>query len=210
MKTIILIRHGETDWNREKVFRGRMDIALNSKGIRQAWLLGKYLQNVPIDAIYSSPLVRASRMAEIMAKYHNIEVQKAVELTDMDYGEWQGLPQHSVMKKFPELYDQWLVAPHLVKIPRAEPLHDIRDRTYDFVAKLLNKHDSSVVLVSHRVVHKVLICALLGLDESHFWNIKLDTCGITTFIHRKSLFVLAKHNDTSFLKHLGRTKEDDF
>jgi broad specificity phosphatase PhoE len=60
------------------------------------------------------------------------------------------------------------------------------------------------------VVGKVLICALLGLDNSHFWNIRLDTCGITTFVYEKNRFVLAQHNDTSFLKALGKAALSDF
>jgi len=73
-----------------------------------------------------------------------------------------------------------------------------------------NKHQGTVVLVTHRVVTKVLICALLGLDDSHFWNIEQSTCGITTFNYRNGQFILTEHNNTSFLKPLSQKKLADF
>jgi broad specificity phosphatase PhoE len=78
------------------------------------------------------------------------------------------------------------------------------------INQVIIKHEGTVALVSHRVVGKVLICALLGLDNSHFWNIRLDTCGITTFLYEKNRFTLAQHNDTSFLRPLGKAALGDF
>jgi len=66
------------------------------------------------------------------------------------------------------------------------------------------------VLVSHRVVNKVLICALLGLDNSHFWNIRQDNCGTTVFALENGRFILTKHNDTSYLKPLAKAELGDF
>jgi broad specificity phosphatase PhoE len=71
-------------------------------------------------------------------------------------------------------------------------------------------HEDTVALVSHRVIHKVIICALLGLDNSHFWNIKMDTCGITVFNYQDRKFILEKHNDTSFLKPVDKPALGDF
>ena len=72
------------------------------------------------------------------------------------------------------------------------------------------KHEGTVVLVSHRVVNKVLICALLGLDNSHFWNIRQDTCGITSFVYGKGQYILTGHNDTSYLNTLCQSALNDF
>ena len=78
------------------------------------------------------------------------------------------------------------------------------------VDNVITNCEGTVVLVSHRVVNKVLICALLGLDNSHFWNIRLDTCGITTFTHENGRFVLTEHNNTSYLKPLHKAPLSDF
>ena len=98
----------------------------------------------------------------------------------------------------------------MVKIPKGESLDDVGKRTVSLVDRVIANNEGTVALVSHRVIHKVIICALLGLDNSHFWNIKLDTCGITTFNYQDKRFILEKHNDTSFLKSIVRPALSDF
>ena len=208
MTEIILVRHGETEWNVAEVFRGRIDIELNETGIKQAELLAEYLHNIKIDAIYSSPLKRALKTAEIIASYHKLAVEIAPGLIDFDYGNWQGLAHQQVKDKYKELYAEWINSPHQAKIPAGESLNDVRKRTMAVVAKVTARYKGIVVLVSHRVVNKVLICALLGLDNSHFWNIRQDMCGITTFIYEKGRFILTEHNNTSFLTR--KTRLSDF
>jgi broad specificity phosphatase PhoE len=213
MSTVMLIRHGETDWNVREIFRGRIDVELNETGIKQAELLGNYLAEENMLALYSSPLKRALKTAEIIAGYHDINVEVVPELIDFDYGEWQGLPHDVVKERYKELYNVWLRDPDRVKMPKGESLDDVRRRTLNLVEEIIAKYgeeEGALALVSHRVVNKVLICALLGLDNSHFWNIKIDTCGVTTFIYDGGRFVLTKHNDTSFLKPIGRATTGDF
>jgi len=210
MATIMLIRHGETDWNREEIFRGRADIDLNETGLRQAELLAQYLADVNITAVYSSPLKRALKTAEAISRYHSIKVEIATELTDFDYGDWQGLSHDTVKLKYKGLYNEWLKNPHMVKMPKGESLDDVRKRAVGLIDQAIAEHEGTTALVSHRVIHKVIMCALLGLDNSHFWNIKLDTCGITTFVHEKGRFVLTKHDDTSFLRQTGKAVLRDF
>ena len=209
MTEIILVRHGETDWNVEGIFRGRLDVELNELGIKQAGLLAKYLADKPLLAVYSSPLKRALRTAQIVASYHDIDVKIAADLIDFDFGEWQGLSHDMVKEKYQALYNEWLKNPHLVRPPRGESLDEVRKRAYSLISRLIIKHEGTAVLVSHRVVNKVLICTLLGLDNSHFWNIRVDTCGVTTFVYERERFVLTRHNDTSFLKR-GRDTFGDF
>lgn len=210
MTTIILVRHGETDWNVEEIFRGRADVELNKAGIEQAELLAKYLEGVSVEAIYSSPLQRALKTAEIVAALHHMDAMPSQELIDFDYGEWQGLSHDIVKERYKALYAEWLNSPHLAKMPKGESLDDVSRRATSLVNQVIAKHQGTVVLVSHRVIHKVMICALLGLDNSHFWNIRLDTCCITTFVYEKNKFVLTRHNDTSFLNPLSETSLSDF
>jgi len=210
MTEIILVRHGETEWNVAEIFRGRIDIDLNEMGIKQAGLLAEYLSNVKIDAIYSSPLKRALKTAEIVAGYHKLDVDIAPGLTDFNFGKWQGLSHQEVKDKYKQLYAEWIKHPDQVKMPAGESLDDVRKRTNDVVAELIASYEGTVVLVSHRVVNKVLICALLGLDNSHFWNIRQDTCGITIFTYENERFILIKHNDTSYLKPIHKAPLSDF
>jgi broad specificity phosphatase PhoE len=210
MTEILLVRHGETDWNAGEIFRGRADVELNETGLKQARLVAKYLEDVPLEAVYASPLKRTIKTAEAVCGYHNLDVASAPELMDLDFGEWQGLPSGTVKEKYGKLYDEWLKNPHLIRIPGGESLEDVRRRAIGLVDRVVAGHEGAVALISHRVVHKVIICALLGLDNSHFWNIRLDTCGITIFAHDNGRFILNRHNDTSFLKSLGGTVLKDF
>lgn len=210
MTEIILVRHGETDWNVGEVFRGRIDVELNDTGIKQAEFLAEYLSQVKIDAIYSSPLRRALKTAELIAGYHKLKANESPGLIDLDYGEWQGLSHQQVKDRYKELYAAWTDHPELVKMPGGESLDDVRKRAMAVVEEVVVKYQGTVVLVSHRVVNKVLICALLCLDNSHFWNIKQDTAAITIFNYESGRFVLIRHNDTSYLKPIAAYVSSDF
>jgi len=210
MTKLILARHGETVWNVEKIYRGRTDVNLDEVGIKQAELLGKYLSNWKLEAIYSSPLKRALDTANMVAHYQEVGVHVAEGLMDFDYGEWQSLPEQEVKRLYPALDYEWHNDPHKVKMPGGESLEDVRRRAIEVVNDILSKYQGSTLLVSHRVVNKVLICSLLGLDNSHFWNINQDVGGITIFNYVDGRFILTRHNDTSHLKELQKSVLDDF
>ena len=210
MTQVILVRHGETAWNVQKVFRGRIDIELNETGMRQAERLAQYLSKIKIDAIYSSALKRALTTAEIVASYHKLDVVVTPGLIDFDFGEWQGLPHQEVRDRYKELYTQWTNHPDRVRMPAGESLDEVRKRAISVIDRVIAKYEGSVVLASHRVVNKVLICALLGLDNSHFWNIEQGTCGMTIFTYENERFILTRHNDTSYLKPVSETSPSDF
>lgn len=210
MTEIILARHGETAWNVEEVFRGRMGVALNETGQKQAALLAEYLRSLSIEALYSSPLPRALQTAEAVAQRCGLEANVESRLTDFDFGQWQGLSLQEVKEKYSELYRLWENSPEQVRLPDGESLSDVRKRAMAVVDDVIGKHAGTVVLVSHRVVNKVLTCAMLGLDNSHFWNIQQDTCGITAFTCERGRFILTRHNDTSFLKASRTVKPGDF
>lgn len=210
MTTLMLVRHGSTDWNVEEIYKGHADVDLNETGIKQAELLARHLEYLPIEAIYSSPLKRALETAEMIARYHNVDVTPCQELIDFDYGPWTGLSHETVRQKFQAMYDEWVKNPHLAKFTRGDSLTHVRQRALEVVNRVVSKHQAGVVLVSHRVIHKVIICALLGLSNSLFWNVRLDICGVTTFAYEDGQYVLTMHNDTSFLKPLGETSASDF
>jgi broad specificity phosphatase PhoE len=210
MTELLLVRHGETEWNVNEVFRGRIDVDLNRNGIKQAGLLAEYLKTAVIEAVYSSPLKRALGTARIIARPHRLEPRIEAGLTDFDYGAWQGISHGEVKDKYKELYDVWSSRPEQVRMPGGETLEEVRARALAVIQDIVNKHQGTVVLVSHRVVNKVLICALLGLDNSHFWNIRQDNCGITTFSYDGGRYVLTGHNDTCFLNQVPGLSRTDF
>ncbi|MDP2931861.1 MAG: histidine phosphatase family protein [Chloroflexota bacterium] len=210
MTEIMLVRHGETEWNVGEIFRGRADIPLSQTGLKQAELLAAYLSDRKIEAVYSSPLQRAVKTAALIAGYHRLEVTIEPGLNDLDFGKWQGLSLPQVKEQYPTLFAEWASQPDKVKIPSGESLADVRQRALRVVEEVIASYRGTAVLVAHRVVNKVLICALLGLDDSHFWNVKQDVCGVTTFVYENKRFVLTEHNNTCFLKPLQKAKLRDF
>jgi broad specificity phosphatase PhoE len=199
MTTLYLVRHGQTAWNREEVFRGRADIPLNEIGRKEALLTGQYLERVKVDLLYSSPLSRAVETAEAIARYQGKEVQISQGLIDIDFGRWQGVSHEEVKERYGDLYRQWNDTPHLVGFPRGESLEDVRERALRVIDEIVRDHaDETLLMVSHRVVNKTVLCGLLGLDNSHFWQIGQDT-GCINILEFGEGFILRRLNDTSHL-----------
>jgi len=199
MTRLLLVRHGETVWNADAVYRGRSEIPLSETGKRQAHLTGRSLAGEGVTALMSSPLVRARETAEAIAEATGVAVEIDNDLTDLDCGEWEGLTDAQVKERYPDVRRVWLATPHLVRLPGGETLDEVSARVVPVLERVLSA-PGTVVFVSHRVVHKVAICALLGLDNSHFWDVRLDVAGITEFECSSTRRVLVRHNDTSHLR----------
>jgi phosphoserine phosphatase len=211
MLEIILVRHGETEWNATEVFRGRADVPLNETGLKQAQLLGEYLRREKIDAVYSSPLSRAVKTAEAIAGFQKTPVNIVSNLNDIDCGEWEGLSLAEVKERYDDVYQDWQDTPEQVRLPGGETLEEVRGRALPFVEDSVARlGEGKIALVSHRVVNKVLICALLTLDNAAFWNFKIDNGGITRFTFDGDRAILTCHNDTSFLAPLKKNPLNDF
>jgi len=201
MLEILIIRHGETSWNMANIFRGRVQIELSEEGLKQAEKLAEYLSQKKIRAIYCSPIQRALQTAEIVSRRQQLTAQPMEDLTDLDFGQWEGVSFEEVKTRYREIYQLWREKPDLAKIPEGESLQEARERTLNALDKIIaDNKEGTVAIITHRVITKVLECALLGLDDSHFWNIEQDTCGVTTFIYTGKSFILKHHNDVSFLK----------
>jgi len=208
---VYLVRHGQTAWNVGEIFRGRADIPLDETGKQEVHLAGEALKDQTLHAIYSSPLSRSIETAENIAKFHDIPVTPFDAIIDISYGEWEGLENQEVKEKYPELHSLWHREPHKIKFPGGESLEEVRIRTMTGLEGLLLQHkDENFVLVAHRVPNKVICCALLGLDNSHFWRIQQDTASTNLFIYRDGQWIIAFLNDTSYLKSLGKPSLSDF
>jgi alpha-ribazole phosphatase len=211
MVKIILIRHGETDWNKEQIFRGRIDVALNEVGLAQAGAVKESLKDVKIDRIYSSPLSRAFETASVLEENRGLEVEIEKGFIDIDFGKWQGLSHEKVKEEYNNLYEIWLTEPHNVVFPGGESLEDVRKRSMKALEKVIENHpEETLAIVSHRVINKVLLCAILGLELSHFWYIKQDTCAINKFEYKDGNYYLTLLNDTCHLKEVKGTSVIDF
>ena len=211
MVKIILIRHGETDWNREQIFRGRIDVALNEVGLAQAGAVKESLKDVKIDRIYSSPLSRAFETASVLSENRGLEVEIEKGFIDIDFGKWQGLSHEKVKEEHNGIYEIWLAEPHKVVFPEGESLEDVSKRSMEALERVIENHlGETLAIVSHRVLNKVLLCAILGLKLSRFWYIKQDTCAINRFEYKDGNYYITLINDTCHLKKVEGASVVDF
>ena len=211
MTRIYLVRHGQTAWNKEEIFRGRTDVPLNETGLREAQLAGEYFREMDLRAVYSSPLLRARETAQKIAEVQRLEVRPLQGIIDMCFGAWEGQSLKEVQEKDGERFQQWKNEPHLVKIPGGETLDEVRERAMGALEDTIQSHSGKTLLfVSHRVVNKVILCSILGLDNSHFWQIGQDATAINLIQHRDGRYVLSLLNDACHLKrlHPERVKVD--
>jgi broad specificity phosphatase PhoE len=201
---LIIGRHGRTEWNRVERFRGRAELELDEVGIKQAEAAANRVAEWQIAAVYSSPLHRALTTAEILVRPLSLEVRLLLGIIDIDYGEWQGLSPEEAAANYGNLYSKWLNSPHEVKFPGGESLADVRERAASAVDDLIIQHPKeTIVLVSHKVLCQILILSLLGLDNSHFWEITQDVCAINLFEVRGGVPSTLFINDTCHLKALN-------
>jgi len=211
MGEILLIRHGETAWNREQVFRGRSDIALADRGREQARLLAERLAEEDLEAVYSSSLSRSRETAEPVAKAHGLRVRVDDRLTDMSYGQWEGRQHEEVKREHPDLYRTWIEAPHTFRPPGGERLSEVVARAWPAMGEIGRRHrEGRVAVVTHRVVCKLLLCSAVGAGEAAFWRVRVDTASISIVETGDDLWVVTRVNDTHHLEELGERDRGDF
>ncbi|MCL4529932.1 MAG: histidine phosphatase family protein [Chloroflexi bacterium] len=208
MTRIILVRHGQTAWNREERFRGHADVPLDEIGFAQAKATAERIgmQWKP-DAIYAGPLSRTVKTAEPTAQSFDLKVQVEPDLIDVDCGQWQGLTPDEVRQRWPVEFQAYLAAPRNFQFPGGESLEQARKRAIKRVEQLIALHpDQTIVLVSHTALNRLILLTTLDLDSHSFWKIRQDTCAINYFESQSNHFTLITLNETSHLLSLSAAR----
>ncbi len=178
---LLLVRHGETEWNRVSRFQGAMDIPLNEVGRSQARQAAAFLREVPLNFAASSPLLRPKETAEIILESHpGLELRLDQRLCEISHGLWEGKFEREIATEYPELLQRWKEAPETVQMPSGENLRQVWQRAIAAWQDLVQAADAQGSLeqptiglvVAHDAVNKVILCHLLGLEPKDFWAIK--------------------------------------
>jgi len=202
---IVLIRHGQTAWNREARFRGRSDVPLEAFGLKQAEVTGHYVAaRWPAVAVYASPLGRTMKTAEAIAQAQGLTAQPLDGLIDINFGEFQGLLATKAEQRYPELFHAWMEAPHTVHFPGGESLGVVRNQVTAALDEVVARHErQTVALVSHTVVNRVLLCVVLGWGNDRFWHMGQETCAVNVFdVAEDGAFTIIQLNDTGHLQSI--------
>tara|TARA_B100001029_G_scaffold22012_1_gene14907 strand:- start:279 stop:1607 length:1329 start_codon:yes stop_codon:yes gene_type:complete len=179
---IFLIRHGETDWNKEGRFQGQIDIPLNNNGKDQAIKASKYLKEINFNKAFSSSMDRPYETAKIIIQNKAVlGITKIDELVEISHGLWEGKLESEIKQQWPELLKNWHENPEEVIMPEGESIKQVSERSYKAWEKicLTQKNNDLTLLVAHDAVNKTLICKILGIDYSNIWMIKQGNGGIT-------------------------------
>jgi phosphoserine phosphatase len=172
---ILLVRHGETAWNREGRYQGRTDIPLSEVGLRQVADLGKRLASVPLARAVASPLSRARVTAEAVVA-GRLELELAPGLVEISHGKWEGLLASDVARDHAEMFGVWRTSPGRDSPagPGAETLGDVEARAWPVLARLCERlgPDDTGLIAAHDAVNRVILCRVLGLPLERIWSFR--------------------------------------
>lgn len=174
MKTkVILIRHGETEWNVLCKFLGTVDLPLNEKGRRQAGYAKEALKDEPIDVAYSSPMKRAYETGKIIMEGRNASIITDDGLREIDCGKWEGMNGKEVEERFPVQLYLWGNCPEECKIEGGDTFQEVSDRIVETFWQIVNKNRGKTILItSHMICLTLLMIHFMGKRINDIWNVK--------------------------------------
>ena len=196
-----VVRHGETDWNKLGRFQGHTDISLNDRGLSQARETAVASEDWGYTAIYSSPLVRTVQVAEEIAKVTPMLVSQEPGLKELSLGDLEGVTGEEMRNDWPALFAAWRTEPEKMSMPNGESLGELRDRTWQVILDIEQKHssDESIVVISHNFAIRSIVNELLGMPLAYFHRMSLNLASVCTFDSDERGRRLTGYNSTSHL-----------
>lgn len=200
---LLLVRHGETEWNRDGKFQGQIDVPLNDNGREQSGKAAEFLKDVEIDFATSSSMLRPKETAEIILQHHpNVELKLYDIMREISHGLWEGKYESEIESSFPGLLQQWKQNPETVQMPEGENLEEVWQRSLEGWRSIVASNSGTGIVVAHDAVNKAILCQLFGLSPESFWNFKQGNGAVTVIDYPNGLDglpVLEAMNITSHL-----------
>jgi phosphoserine phosphatase len=176
----LLVRHGETDWNRQGRFQGQIDVPLNEHGKLQSAQAAAFLKDVRIDRAVTSPMLRPKETAEIILQHHpEVTLEFNANLVEISHGLWEGRLESEIEQEFPGKLAQWQTHPETVQMPEGENLQQVWERAIAAWSEILattpattNGQVTTVLVTAHDAVNKAILCYLAGQTPEKFWTFK--------------------------------------
>ena len=179
MMKLLLIRHGQTDWNLLGKYQGQTDIALSGEGIRQADLLA---QNFPVDTldiIYTSDLQRAFMTAERLAEKFSAPLYADKALRELNFGAWEGLTYQEIAERWPQEVKNLFGAPEKLQIPEGETFLMLQRRAMDKIHEIRAENEGkNIAVVAHGAINKAILRALLHIPLHYVWTLRQDNTAV--------------------------------
>jgi broad specificity phosphatase PhoE len=195
---LILIRHGETLWNKEGRIQGTSDIELSPIGIEQARLLALSLKDQPICAIHASPLKRALKTAQIINEFHRKEIKTHSDLMEMDQGDFEGFSFKELIATQKDFLNKWIANPASVRMPNGESLAGLQERAWRALETIINQKENALV-VAHNFTIAAILCRIRKISLSEFLSTCVGTASKTVVRLQDGEAVIEVLNDRSHL-----------
>ena len=203
MARILLVRHGDTDWNQAGRIQGQVDTSLSAKGLAQVHALAVRLAEIPIGAAYASDLRRAAETGQAILNGRAVTLGLVPELREFSYGPWEGLTYQDVERRYPAQYADMQSRRLDFAPPAGESMNQLTDRVGGFLTRMrsgwADHPNDTVLLVAHGGSLRAAITCLLGFPRKAAWSLWLTTASLSIIDVTRDNQVLRLLNDTSHL-----------
>ncbi|MDX9715463.1 MAG: alpha-ribazole phosphatase [Dissulfurispiraceae bacterium] len=190
VKTIYLVRHGETVGHKHGQYKGSMDIPLSERGAEQVRRSAEFIaadmkkgkaQEKSSLKVYCSPLSRARRSAEIIAARLSVKSLQIDDLRERSFGRWEGMTYMEIAEKYPGEFSDWRTNPLKFSPPEGESTLEVNTRVLSVLDRILlsSSDGESIIIVAHGGVNRVLLCSFLGMPLEHIFRIEQNFAGVS-------------------------------
>ncbi len=202
--TVILVRHGETDYNRQGRYQGFLDIPLNENGLEQARMLAESLKDTHIDVFIASPLQRAYITTKMVADMHGKPIAYTdARLKEINYGDWAGAYKADLAEDYPKQYKKWIEKPWKVTMSNGEGLKDIQRRYREALDDAVERYPGKVIFIgAHSVGNAALLCELFDVGLDHYNSIRQDNTCVNVLELRDGKWRVVLMNSVTHLGYL--------
>jgi broad specificity phosphatase PhoE len=198
---MILVRHGQSTWNREHRIQGQLDPALSDEGRRQAVLLGRRLAGRRLTGFYASDLKRAFETAEAIGAVIDLKPEPTPGLREIFLGEWEGLRTKEIAERFPDAWASWSDEPDWDLVPGGEGAAPFETRVIATLDAILERHThGDVLVVTHGGVIQVALCRVVGRPSKGLFPFKIQNASISVIEVRDGRTIIAGSNDVGHLE----------
>lgn len=204
---LVLVRHGETDWNKLGRFQGQNEICLNALGMAQAAETARaVVAEYKHSAVYTSPLRRTMQVAEQISQTGGKPIVGVQGFQELNLGDLEGVTGEEIRANWPGVLATWRDDPAGVSMPNGESLVELQERAWNALMELEEAHpeEDNLIIVSHNFAIRALICKALGLSLANFHRTTLSLGSISVVESDQHGRRLLSYNSTSHLSPENR------
>ena len=200
MTKIILIRHGQTEWNLSGRYQGQSDIPLSEEGLKQAECLARNFPLPAVDAVYASDLQRAAVTAKCIAGRFQCPLYLEPALREMNFGDWEGLDYAAIAKQWPEEVQNFFGHPDKLRVPHGETFAQLQQRAVAQIRTIgVKERGKTIAVVAHGAINRTILASALHMPLHYLWSLRQDNTAVNILRIEEDYVMLELMNSTAHL-----------